>query len=699
MKLNLGSGSDRPAGWVNVDKYRAAAPDIVHDLESIPWPLPDGCAEEVLLKHVLEHLGRDTNTLLGIIQELYRVCAPGATVRILVPHPRHQDFLQDPTHVRPILPEMFQHFSLAANREWERLGLPGTPLARYLGVDFETVSTTLTLDPRWNAEFRSGRISREDLDRAMQERNNVVQVVEVVLRAVKPAAGTPAPGDGRVPSVRWEGTQFACHSLAHVNRQVCSRLLASGGVELTLQPFEADQFDPAAAGFGPLAACVRRPIPPAQVHVRHLWPPSFVPPAEGAWVMIQPWEYGGIPLEWVAPMRDRVDEVWVPSPWLRDCYIASGVPADQVAVVPNGVDATVFTPEGPRFPLATRKGFKFLFVGGTIPRKGIDLALQAFVSTFRATDDVCLVIKGQAGGVYLGSDLGSTLEAIRKDPMAPEIEYLVDNLDEPTLASLYRACDVLAAPYRGEGFSLPIAEAMASGLAVVATGRGGASEFLREDWAWVLPSRTARLRELEGMVPSQAGFWVEEPDPDALVAALKEAAARPDLVREKGLKGRAFVQERLTWDLAAAKALERIQILAQRRPRRESALAAPDARKGVAFRFQVDWREPAWIGLVLAYVQAFSSGEPVGLVLPWDAQASGVDLAAAQAMVVEVCSKAGWKTIPPVVMVDKPSEMDASVAPYAQVVPLPADPRAIRELPGPYGTRLVQALGRLYAGL
>ena len=52
------------------------------------------------MKHVLEHLGRDTDTFLAIWKELYRVAAPGATVRIVVPHPRHQDFLQDPTHVR-----------------------------------------------------------------------------------------------------------------------------------------------------------------------------------------------------------------------------------------------------------------------------------------------------------------------------------------------------------------------------------------------------------------------------------------------------------------------------------------------------------------------------------------------------------------------------------------------------------------------
>lgn len=188
-QLNLGCGSDRRSGYWNVDKYAAAGPDEVVDLERLPWPFADDSADEIVLHHVLEHLGQSSDTFLGILRELYRVCAPGALVRITVPHPRHQDFLQDPTHVRPIVPELFLHTSLTVNQHWAEKGLPGTPLARYLGLDFTIVSVDQRLDPYWRAWLAADPARQREIDQVARNNNNVVQEVEVVLRAEKPFRG------------------------------------------------------------------------------------------------------------------------------------------------------------------------------------------------------------------------------------------------------------------------------------------------------------------------------------------------------------------------------------------------------------------------------------------------------------------------------------------------------------------------------
>jgi glycosyltransferase involved in cell wall biosynthesis len=676
LKLNLGCGGEHLPGWVNVDKFLASQPDLVHDLEQFPWPLLDNCAEEVLLKHVLEHLGRDSDTFLRIIQELYRVCAPGAVVRIVVPHPRHQDFLQDPTHVRPVLAEMFQHFSLAINEDWIARGLPGTPLALYLGLDFEMVSATAFLDPFWDQQFRKGAITQAELDRAVRSDNNVIQAIEVVLRAVKPfrraetlGAG-PATTEAAVPGhllVRWEGSQFVYHSLAHVNRQLCLGLLSSGEVDLSVIPYEADQFNGAADPvFQPLAACVGKTIAgPASVHVRHQWPPKFEPPEEGAWVMIQPWEFGGIPEEWVMPMRDQVDEIWVPSTWVKDCYVQSGIPAEKVCVIRNGVDCQRFTPEGPRFHLATKRRFKFLFLGGTIHRKGIDVLLGAYREAFRASDDVCLVVKGQGGTTYRGSELHAELERIRKeDPDSPEILYLAENLDESALASLYRACDVFVMPYRGEGFGLPMAEAMACGLPVIATERGAAMDFLAEDRAWLIPCTRHSLQQVDQFQPSRAGFWLEEPSREALVDLLRQVAARPEEVIRKGRNGRAFAMNHLGWEEPSGLVLDRIRSLARKTPLRITTSPAPVVTRE-AFLYRPEWDSSEWVEVLLAFVTAFQAGDPVGLILLLEG--SGRTAEEVQEAILYVVSQAGLQAFPDVVILAESSDTIEALAGYQEI--------------------------------
>src|SRR5689334_5980472 len=83
LRLNLGSGQNPRQGFVNVDKF--GSPDVRHDLEKFPWPWPDNSACEIVMNHVLEHLGQQTDVFLAIVKELYRVCMNGAILRVNVP--------------------------------------------------------------------------------------------------------------------------------------------------------------------------------------------------------------------------------------------------------------------------------------------------------------------------------------------------------------------------------------------------------------------------------------------------------------------------------------------------------------------------------------------------------------------------------------------------------------------------------------
>ena len=183
IKLNLGCGVQLKEGFVNVDKY--GDPDLRHVLEVFPWPWPDSCVREIEMNHVLEHLGRDTDVYLNIIKELYRVSKDQALIHITVPHPRHDDFLNDPTHVRPITPDGLGLFSKKNNEEWIKGGNANTPLGVFLNVDFEVTHIHVTPDPIWIKLLADGKKSEAEFASATKNHNNVIKQYRITVKVVK----------------------------------------------------------------------------------------------------------------------------------------------------------------------------------------------------------------------------------------------------------------------------------------------------------------------------------------------------------------------------------------------------------------------------------------------------------------------------------------------------------------------------------
>lgn len=188
LKFNMGCGRNRKAGYVNVDAAPAAEPDEVVDLEQTPWPWPDDCAEVIEFVHSLEHMGADPAVFLAIIKETYRIAADGAVIRIHAPHPRHDSFIGDPTHVRTITPDVMRLFDRKENEAWIAGGKSNTPLALYLGVDFTDLKTTMVLDEPYASAFKEGRMDQASLTNAIRSFNNVVGEFHMTLTVRKPAA-------------------------------------------------------------------------------------------------------------------------------------------------------------------------------------------------------------------------------------------------------------------------------------------------------------------------------------------------------------------------------------------------------------------------------------------------------------------------------------------------------------------------------
>jgi SAM-dependent methyltransferase len=93
--LNLGCGRDRSvANAVTIDKSSETRPDVVHDLDTYPWPFADNRFDEIHCKDVIEHLG----DIVKATEEIWRIGKPGARVQITTPHFSCYNSYLDPTH-------------------------------------------------------------------------------------------------------------------------------------------------------------------------------------------------------------------------------------------------------------------------------------------------------------------------------------------------------------------------------------------------------------------------------------------------------------------------------------------------------------------------------------------------------------------------------------------------------------------------
>jgi hypothetical protein len=180
---NLGCGAKRLAGYINVDKF--GDPDLCFDLETFPYPWNDNSVAEVEMHHVLEHLEQQTETYLKIIQELYRICQPGAKIHITVPHHRSDRFFHDPTHVRPITTIGLSMFSKRLNREWQEAGKAFTLLALYLNVDFELTQIVHTPSEVWLERYPDSASNTTKLLKESEIYSNLIKDVEMTLATVK----------------------------------------------------------------------------------------------------------------------------------------------------------------------------------------------------------------------------------------------------------------------------------------------------------------------------------------------------------------------------------------------------------------------------------------------------------------------------------------------------------------------------------
>lgn len=180
MKLNIGSGYKRYPGFINLDAFPGCNPDHVVDIGKDTWPFDDNTVDEVLAEHVLEHLGEE---FFHCIKEMYRVCKDGAIIKITVPFPRHDTFLIDPTHRRPILPQTMAMFSKTHNQNDIDNGGRETPLGLIYDVDMELLDYRYHVEGHYQQLFQT--LTEEQCKRMVNESFNIIYETDIIMMVHK----------------------------------------------------------------------------------------------------------------------------------------------------------------------------------------------------------------------------------------------------------------------------------------------------------------------------------------------------------------------------------------------------------------------------------------------------------------------------------------------------------------------------------
>lgn len=264
-----------------------------------------------------------------------------------------------------------------------------------------------------------------------------------------------------------------------------------------------------------------------------------------------------IPAEW-ARQANLMDEVWCPSHFNAQTFRDSGV-TRPIHVIPLGIDPGYFNPRIRSARVSERYTFLSVFEWGE--RKAPEVLMRAFNEEFRAEDPVVLVCK------ILNADTSVDVhEQIRKlelNPSGGRIHVSVNHVvPSYQLGMLYRSADCFVLTTRGEGWGMPVLEAMACGIPVIATDWSAQCDFMNSDNAY--PITVHRLIPAVAKCPYYEGFRWADPCYSDLRRLMRHVYTNPGEGRAKGQRASHEALSKWTWDNSALKIIERLDEIGRR---------------------------------------------------------------------------------------------------------------------------------------
>jgi glycosyltransferase involved in cell wall biosynthesis len=349
-----------------------------------------------------------------------------------------------------------------------------------------------------------------------------------------------------------EGQFCGFASLAIVNRQLARALMAEG-VDVRILPTDRQEGLDEIERAG-LASRLASHAQAADIHLRNAWPPETDGMAgRRNGLICWAWEESELSPVTAGRFNRDLDLIMTTSTYVSDALRRSGV-VIPVPVVGNGVDHFRAPKEAAK-PARRR----FLHVSTCLPRKAPEALVRGFVEAFQGRSDVELYIKTSPNPHNrIRAIVEAECAAVAQPP-----PIVIDErpLSSDELAALYGGATAVVMASRGEGFGLPLAEAMTMGVPVIATRRGGQADFCNEDTAFLVESHPARS---DSHVASTYALW-EDPSAGSLAEALRRVVDHPAEAAAKAASARRLMEQQFTWAAVARRAIAAMKALPDHR--------------------------------------------------------------------------------------------------------------------------------------
>ncbi|SFJ78031.1 glycosyltransferase family 4 protein [Methylobacterium brachiatum] len=271
------------------------------------------------------------------------------------------------------------------------------------------------------------------------------------------------------------------------------------------------------------------------------------------------WELNVLRPDWFGAFRN-LDEIWTLSRFNGTAISAiSPVPVTVInppVVIRSHHTKVRSSDAAPHFE--KRPGYTFLCifdVGSQLERKNPAAVLEAFAREFADSPDVHLIVKFHSAG-HDPEGIDKLLSGAKR---LQNVHLFSSLMTQQELDNLIACADCLVSPHRAEGFGLNIAEFMALGKPVIATGYSGNIDFMTEENSYLIPYNLKPIPADHG--PYWKGYLWAEPDLGALSTLMRSAVSDREGTARKAEKGSQDIAERLSPHVVGRRIWDRISDL------------------------------------------------------------------------------------------------------------------------------------------